>query len=171
MSEGNKMATLNVTTSRHAETVIKAIAVERKLTYSRVIAIAIDNELGKDKPFEFDLTLPEEDTCEDLIYADEGGKLLDYMAKIRGAGLDTLILLRHDIGIPDKDTFLATFKECLGNDMIESSLPPLKKGLIQHAEGYLYYHLKGHKSGRSNKMAKNRYKEYLRLHKEFGGEA
>ena len=164
------MVKMVVMTSPHAETIIRGVSALNKVSLSRLIAIAIDHELERDKPFEYKLPMPERGEKVEYAYAEQSVLILDYMKTIRGAGLDTLAILRHDIGIPDKTTFLAAFKECLDVGALEVIEPPLVRGERVHPEGYKYYQVYGQKSGRSRKMKSKKYDTYLKLKKEFEAE-
>lgn len=171
MSNDSLMVSMKFNTSKHAETKIRGVAGLRKITMSKVIAIAIDNELERDKPFEFDLTLPNSDDTIEYAYADEAGKILSFIKGLRvGAGLDILVMLRYDIGIPDKKVFLAAFKECLDNDVLESFKPKPSYGKAPLAEDYVYYRLKGHETPRVKRNKESEYNKYMRLKKKFGKE-
>jgi hypothetical protein len=98
---------------------LNAHSLKTNIPLSRLICIAIDNELGREKPFEFDTTLPNEE-IEDHAYADEGGRILKFLKMVQaGLSLDVLVLLRHDMGIPDKHIFLLTFGDLLRLGLVE----------------------------------------------------
>lgn len=172
MSENN-MRRLTVVTSKHAEENIKYIAKAKGVTFSRLIAIAIDNEMERDNPFEFDTTFPLESTAEKMVYSIEGGKILSYMQNIKGAALETLVLLRHDIGISDKQVFLAALKEVIDNDLIEGVRAKPRVGTPD--KGHLIYRIKQHGTPKQVKRKKNKqaseYNVYMRLKKKFESEA
>ena len=171
MSNDNLMKHMQLRTSNFAEKKIRAIASLRKVSMSKIIAIAIDNELERDKPFEFDLTFPDTDETVEYAYANEAGKILNFIKGLRiGAGLDILTLLRYDIGVPDKVTFLAAFKECLDNDVLETFKPKPSYAKAPMSDDYVCYRMKGHQTPRVKKNKGKRYNDYLKLKKEFGNE-
>lgn len=166
MSEDKHLVTMGVALSEWHRTKIKEYALKNNLSVSRVIAFAVDNELQKDNPFEFNTELPTQEYTE-YTFADEAGKILNFIKTLRNgsAGLDILLLLRYTIGVPDKDIFLAAFKDCLDRGMIESFMP----AKIRY-ENYLYYRLAGQPTTRSRRMREKSYKEYQRLKKKFEGD-
>lgn len=164
--DGNTMERLNVKTSVHAAKLIRNLATLKKTKSSRLIAIAIDHELERDKPFDFDLTLPDNDEYLEYAHADEAGKILTWIKNTKPTGLDVLTLLRHDIGIPDRKTFLAGFVECLKNDVIQACPAPREYG-----DKYFYYREKNYKTPRQKRKKATRYEKFLRLKREFGEEA
>ena len=148
---------------------LRKIAKLRKISIARLIAVAIDHELEMERPFKFEVDLPVEEYLE-YAYAEEAGKIITHMNTMTlGAGLDILVLLRFDIGIPDKDIFLKAFKECLDKDMIESFPAPVRDDRPPPAEGYLYYCIKGHTPKDKKKLSRNakQFGKYHSLKKKF----
>jgi post-segregation antitoxin (ccd killing protein) len=94
---------------------------KKGLPLSRLVAIAIDRELERPDAFKFDMNLPTIEYVEDgFEYADEAGKILHYLrTQKEGLSLDLLLILRHDIGVPDREIFLAAFKVCIDKDFVE----------------------------------------------------
>ncbi len=175
-NDEKKMVRMVTVIAKDTEIKIKGMAALSKSSFSRLIAIAIDHEFERERPFEFDITLPPSGDYESFTYSDEGGLLLNYMSTMRGIGLDTLMLMRYDIGIPDKQIFLATVRECLDNDVLETMVPPLNKdGTAKHREGYLYYRLKGQQTPRkernNTRKEMSEYDKYLKLKKKYEKEA
>lgn len=155
---------------KHHHKFLRDKAKSRRVSMSRLLSFSVDNEMLKEIPFEFRCDLPEGEFVE-YAYADEATKILDYVRTLRkGAALDIMLMLRFDIGIPDKDIFLAAFKECLEKGMIESFVPKPKYGQIFYGDDYLYYRLAGQPTTRSRKMKTNRHAQYLKLKKEFENE-
>jgi len=158
---------------QHHSEKVREISKERQISIYRLLAFAVDNELQKEIPFEFDISLPEQESLE-FTYAEQGGMILDFVKTLRlGAGLDILLLLRYKIGIPDKQEFLLAFTELLNNEMLEAFVPPVKVGQFPNPEGYYYYRAKGTGPAMSVKKTRNkgaRYQQYLKLQKEFKNE-
>lgn len=144
---------------------LKGIARVKGISISRLVGFAIDNEMQKEGPFTFDTSL-ENKECTEYIYAEESALILDFMKTLtHGAGLDILLLLRHTIGIVDKEIFLVAFKECLDKKMIESFKPSSK---YNNPEDYLYYRMPGMKKGFVKKREATEYAKYLKLQKKYG---
>jgi hypothetical protein len=121
MSDENDKLMVKVTTyvSKKHYAKIEEMAKKYQLPISRMVAIAVDHEFVRGDAFEFDMSIPDEE-YDDHTYAEEGGKILKYLqTQKEGLSLDLLILLRHDIGVPNRDTFLRAFGSCIGLDFIE----------------------------------------------------
>lgn len=148
---------------------IRFIAGARKIAMTRLIAFAVDNELQKDRPFDFDLTLPNDEYIE-YAYADEAGKILNFIKTLRtGIALDNLTLLRFKIGIPSKKVFLAAFRECIEKEMLEPFKPFRSDRMPPVADDYYSYRLKNASKVDKKLIKKQKdYAKYLRLKKEFG---
>lgn len=155
--------------SKHHKEELTRRAFETKIPISRLIAIALDNELSRPDAFEFDSELPTDEFME-YSYADQAAKLVRYLKDVEGLGADQLLLVRHDVGIPDKDEFLFALRECLNAGIVEEFKP--KKGIFKHmdhAEGYMCYRLTSknpkYKKEQINKA--KRFEKLQRLKKEF----
>lgn len=96
-----------------------------QLPLTRLIGMAVDNELyEKEDPFNWDFTIPEDDYVE-YAFADEAGKILNFLKSLpNGLSKDQLLILRHDMDIPDKTAFMLAFRECLEKNMIEAYVAP-----------------------------------------------
>lgn len=143
--------------------------VDKSLPMSRLIAIAIDNELEKEKPFNFPLDLPTQEYIE-YAYVDEASKILAYMQKQNtGMTLDMLMILRHDIGIKDKETFLAAFRECLEKKMLEEYHQLKNNYAIDDYVDTTYYRVvgTGPKDTKVLRGKTTKYDRYLKLKKTF----
>lgn len=143
---------------------------ETKLPMSRLLSIALDKEIEKDVPFQFDMSLPRDEYVE-YAYADEAGKILNFMrSQSTGMGLDLLLLLRYDIGIPDKGVFLAAFRECFEKKMLEAYRPHAPKYAPKPDENYFHYRIPGTSTKERKKVRKkaSKYETYIKLKKEFG---
>jgi hypothetical protein len=108
--------------------ILKAKSMERRENVSKMIAVAIDNELGTENPFNFFCKIPTGEYIED-VYLDEAFKIYKYMKSYSdknaksGIGLDRLVLARRDIGISDIMALLNGMRELLEKKQIERYRP------------------------------------------------
>lgn len=118
---------------------LQTISVEMGTSMSKLIAMAIDNELMKDKPFgDYDLTIPTDEFIE-FAYADEAGKLLNYLkTSMYGVDLRQMMLLRHDMGIPERKTLLYALRECIEKGLIALERKKKKAFLDHDTERFAY---------------------------------
>lgn len=171
MSEDSKLLKLQTWVSKHVKGALFFRSVNSKVPISRLIAIALEHELEREKPFEYDVTLPSDEYVE-FAYADEAGKIMNYLrGDLQGMGLDMLCLCRHDIGIPDKNTFLLAFRELVKKDMLEAYKP--KKKLLsytEHPEDYVMYRLKGENAPERKKKRREatEFERFKRLERKYG---
>lgn len=137
---------------------------------SRLIAIALHNELKKEKPFKLPIDMP--DTFyEEFKYADQAGKILNFLRKLdTGASLDLLYMLRNKIGIPDSEEFMEAWRELIEQDILKSYLPKPKYGKVNVKNPF--YTLKGNDIEAKKKKRKKatRFERYQKLKKEFENE-
>lgn len=156
---------------------IRRIAKKLNLPYGRLISYAIENELKEENPFEVDLTLP--DNLVHDAYAQEAGKILGYMKKLRtGMSLDLLYIARHDFGVYEKDAFLGGFKQCLDTEVIEAYVQDASIIKIGGVTGDIVkYRAKTNNPVIRKKMMKKaktkdqEFAEYQKLRKKFEGKA
>lgn len=134
----------------------------KNVPISRLIAIALEHEMNKDRPFEFQTDLPDTEYVE-YAFAEEAGKIMQYMKRLNGGtSLPLLVLCRADIGIEDKETFLLAFRECVEKKMVEQYVP--KKVTSEK-----YYRVVESSPKERKKRVKRgkEYKDYLKLKKKF----
>lgn len=104
--------------------ILKELSEKNKLPMSRMIAIAVDNELDCAPPFNYECKMPDE--YREYMYAAESGKLMEFLAKFPvGIGVDTIMLCRRDIGISDRSVIMAALKELIEKDIAELYEPNL----------------------------------------------
>lgn len=107
---------------RNTHAILRALSLERGLPVSRLIAIAIDNELDQEIPFSYPVDLP--DTYTEYLYAKECAALLTALQKApAGVGRDMLVLARRDLGIADRDVLLTCLRELYDKGLAEEILP------------------------------------------------
>lgn len=153
----------------HQVHALEDIVARKRLPLSALLSMLIDNELEKEDPFHYDMTLPEE--TEDGVHAETGGIFLNYMTgNPRGMSLDRLLTYRHEMGIESKEALLYVISHCLKTKLIEQVEPPERRGGLLWPDGHCYYRRAGIKSGRSNKMKAKDFNTYLRLKKKFEDE-
>jgi len=153
--------------SRYHFQQLDKIREETGISIGRLICIAIDNELMKEEPFKLDTEIPDVEHVE-FAFADQAGKIIEYMKTLRSPiGLDMLLLLRHDIGIPERETFLLAFKECLTVRLIE----PKEHKNDRYRPDYVMYGLKKEDVVKKVRKQASEYDRYLRLKRKYENEA
>lgn len=112
---------INICKTTHAK--LKIIAEERLIPVSKLIAIAIDNELETERPFHFKTIIPEDPPYVEGEYMKEAVKIYNWMIRWFKGGLDVqqLLLCRRDIGIENVEAFLLGFRELIKKDMVVSA--------------------------------------------------
>jgi hypothetical protein len=144
---------------------------DKKLPIARLIAWAIDQELQKEKPFDIPLQFPEE-RYEEYAYADQAGKILQYMTDHEAMGIDQFIIGRFDIGISDIDELLLGLRECVEKGFLEAYKP--KANIYAKSEfpdDYYYYRLKdrNYKANKRVRREASQFQKFQRLKKKFEG--
>lgn len=98
---------------------LEEYAKKRGVMLSRLISLAIENELKRDNPFEYSCKLPDKTGALPHTYADEVGKICKYMRRVGSTmDLDVWHMCRHEIGVPDSETFLLAFREAIDDGLI-----------------------------------------------------
>lgn len=165
-----KLEKVQAWTSKNTKEKLLYFTMEKKSSISRLIAIALEKELLSSRPFDYDLTLPDEE-IEEFAYADQAGKILHFLkGQHFGMGLDTLCLCRFDIGVPDKREFLLAFKDILQRDFLESYKPkPTERMYNDYPENYVLYRLKGESTPKKIKERREagEYERFQKLKKKF----
>lgn len=148
------------------------IAKDRQITIGRLLAIAIEHEFEKEVPFEYNYDLPTEEYTP-LAFIEEASKILNFMKKTYGLPLIGLCLLRHEIGIPDKETFLLAFRECLLMKQIEEYKPRKSAfAVVEYDKEFVFYRITGSGTEKAKKVRNkaDRYAMLQKLKKEFKDE-
>lgn len=101
---------------------VKDQCLNHGLSLSRLIAIAIDNELDTKVPFTYETDfIPE--LYQEYMYVQEASTLLDFICKFpSGLGRDLILLCRRDLAM-DKDTILRALRELMEKGMVEEIIP------------------------------------------------
>lgn len=154
--------------SKYHTDILTLMSAKLNLPVSRLVAIALDNEIHRENSFEWNLTLPNED-LEEFAYADQAGKLIRYLTdNTRGVSLDMLLLFREDIGIKCKDELRYGLKEALDSTLISAYYPKESRYV---RENTLYYRIKGaEKKARVARKKATKFEYYQKLKKEFAKE-
>lgn len=119
--------------------ILKSKSDELKLPISRLIAIAIDNELDSTVPFSYPCPMPQSPYVEGA-FDDEAMKIFRFLQRFpSGTGIDTLTLCRRDMEIKSRTSVLAGLRELLERKMIEAFRP--RKTKFKHAEDYMYFRI------------------------------
>lgn len=162
MSNSKRMVKVTMWVSKTHAMKIENAAKRTKLPKSRVATLAFDEGLEHNPNLEYDLTLPDEYV--EYAFAHEAGKILDYMKKQDiGLSPDMLFVLRHDIGIADKETLFGAFKELIEKEFIVKAKPPQRMNYT-YPEDYEFYEVKKDKK---QKAKDKRYEKFLKLQREF----
>lgn len=176
MSRGDERRTVEVKafiSNKHVEK-LKFYAKRHKMPMSRLIGIAIDNEmfdsnLDEKIPFQLNTKLPDSDYIE-YTFAHDASKIVRFLKGLKvGMSLDLLIILRHDMNIPDKSIFLEAFRECLEQNMVEFYDAPRS---VKYPEETILYRLKTNNPTVLKKVRKkiSDFEKYQKLKKKFKDE-
>ena len=140
-SQKDWMAHPKTNIAKSTDQILREISLEREIPISKLIAIAIDNELGTENPFQFHYALPS-DLREGIMYPREAGRIKEYMFSTvpNGTGLDQLLLCRRDMGIESKEVFLRAFRDLVAEDFIEYFYPQNAK--FHYPKTYRFVKLK-----------------------------
>ena len=103
--------------------ILREASEELATPMSRLVAIALDNELDAPTAFNYPCPMPESPYVE-YAYAAEAGKILRFLEKFPvGTSVDTLMLCRRDIGIESRAEFMLALRELFEKNMIEEFKP------------------------------------------------
>lgn len=149
---------------------LRKISALSDIDISKLVAIAVDNEMSKglEGRFKVDLCLPDIDDVEEFAYAHEAGKLLDFLKVLQnGTSLMMLYILRHEIGVSDKDRLLYALSDLLQRKMVEAYRPEPTKYMIEVPEDLIYYKAKFKKERKVKTRYKKKEKSFEDLEKEY----
>ncbi len=142
LAEDRAFESISVYVSKTVAGILKQKSIEEGSPVARLVAIAIDNELDQEKPFNYPLNLPEKPATEEYLYAKEMGQLIKFFeANKEGFSLDQLVLLRLDIGISSREILLAAFAELLYRNLIVS-YRPVRTKFAYFKSDYVHYRIK-----------------------------
>ena len=116
---------MTVTISETHRKKIIEIAEQRQIPLSRILGGFVDKFIEKPRAFNFDFEIPELPK-DNLSFEKQADLIFNFMKKkeMDGIGLDNLILVRHDIGIPEKLVFLYGFKTLLNQNRLSVRIKP-----------------------------------------------
>lgn len=127
-------ATISANVSQDQKEFLRKKSEEYGIAMSRLGSLAMYNEFKKDKPFDFDFSIPEDEVM-DYAYADASEKILKYIAGCKTSkSFDYLILIHEDMKIESVEDFRYGFKDLLDKNKIiaevvnESSTSKFKVG-------------------------------------------
>ncbi len=139
-ADQNPFEAMNVFFPKSIKTVLKEASTAMGLPMSKLVAIAVDNELDSPVPFAYNCLLPSS-VFVPHAFVEESAKIVQYLMKFpSGTGRDQLMLCRRDMGIPSKETFMYAYRELLTVGMIEEVNPP-SRVKFDYPVGYLYTRL------------------------------
>ncbi len=105
---------------------IRQKAEEIGMPMSRLVAIAVDNELDQSEPFTYPCPMPAEPYTE-FTHVQEATKLFKFMQRLpEGTTLESLMLCRRDIGLETRADLMLAYRELLEKGMIETFKPSLR---------------------------------------------
>jgi len=134
-----KLEKITVWLSSYYYELIADKAEENEIPVMRQFQALVDNAVNilGDDAFTVDTSFNE--VIEEFQYADEAGKILNYIKQIKNPiGLDTLLYTRHDIGIEDREDFLGGFTELMNSKLIKP-IPKVYKEGQRVYKGYRVY--------------------------------
>lgn len=104
---------------------------------SRLICIAVDNEVSNERAFYYPTEKPGSVYIENA-YAAEASKVFDFMKYFkRGTGVDTLMLHRREMDIETPVTLMLAVRELLEQQMLFEIEPP-RGSQYKAVKGYKY---------------------------------
>lgn len=122
MSEFSK---ISLTLPADLNEILRKLAADRRLPISRLIWYALDNELESPNPFNYECPEPETVFVQ-YAYSEEAKKIYDFLRKFpEGLNTDMIMLMRRQIGLPNKITLMLALRELLNTTLVvESKVPP-----------------------------------------------
>lgn len=119
---------------RSSYTIVRDASEDLRIPVSRLIALALDNELDSLSPFSYPCPVPEAVPGAHR-YAEEAGRLLAFIKKFpNGVDLPGLVLCRRELDIPDRHILLAAYAELMADKLIEEFKP--QRGYFNYGSKY-----------------------------------
>jgi len=159
----DKTTYVKVPISKTIKMRLKNVSASTGLPMSTIVGLALDAEMERNPRLSYDLTLP--DNYIEYAFAAEAGRILDYIKKLRKSSIsiDFIYMLRHDIGVTDKEKLLGAFRELIEKEfLVEVKAPFLTN--YKYPDDYKFYGVP-----RTTKESKEEreYKQYLKLQEKF----
>lgn len=123
--DSRAMINMNVMVPRATARIIQKVSEETGFPVSRLIAIAIDNEISESvSAFNYPCLMPSSPFVE-YAYAEEAGKLLQFIKQYeeKPMTIEQLMLCRRDAGIPSREVLMLAYRELLEKKMVEEFMP------------------------------------------------
>ena len=112
--------TTAVSLSTELKRELEQMAIKKQVPISRLVSFALENEFAARNPFNYPVELEEAPDVDDIFYLKEGRQILNFLMKIpKGIGLVSLVLVRRDIGLPDKEILLKALAELIKKGLAE----------------------------------------------------
>lgn len=105
---------------------VREISVFKGIPMSRLIGVALDNELLREIPFECRTIapLPHEVPVKKFEYADQANKLAKWLRQFpRGVDRELMILCRKDYGVESREEVLLAWRELFIGNLVEDVKP------------------------------------------------
>jgi hypothetical protein len=126
MEDRNMMA-VSAYVSKSTYLFLRELSIQTSLPVSKLISFAIDNEMDAKIPFNYPCLEPTNEFIEGAYQA-EALKISDYLKNFEGgADIETIMMHRRDIGIPDKNTLMLAVREMLKTGIFEYADPPYRQ--------------------------------------------
>lgn len=120
---------------------LKEISHLRDVPLTHLVAYAVEREFEKPDAFQWKYKIPGDETFVHNQYADQALKIYDFVKKFpNGTGIDSIMLCRFDMGMPNKDDVVNGYRELLNSGMVEEVFPPQKA--FRYAKDYMFIKLK-----------------------------
>lgn len=120
--------------------ILRSKSAETGLPMSKLISIAIDNELDSPAPFNYPCLLPSSIFIPGA-FVEECARIVQYLMRFpSGCGREQLMLSRRDFGVPNRDTLMYAYRELLEMGIIKEVAPP-PRTKFKYPEGYKYTRL------------------------------
>lgn len=104
---------------------LKEYSAAEKISVSRLIAIAIDNEMDCSPMFKYFTEIPIDPPYVEGAYHDQAVKLYRYLQKFSyGLSIDMIVLARREFGLLDRQEALLALRELLEKGLAEITKSP-----------------------------------------------
>lgn len=116
--------------------IIKEKHLETGVAMSRLIAIAVDNELDSTMPFHYPWPSSFPGEYVEYAYAEQAGKLLKFLERFpTGTQRESILLCRRDIGIETREEIIQAYRELIAQDLIQEFRTPHSQSIYVRVVG------------------------------------